>query len=154
MAFKTMCAHPARWFACGFVVRKYVWDKGNTLINSISSWRVAWQRSLVSRPYFYPWRFSRQTGPTAPDGGRVPGPIHPLRRAVSLLLCFGLATTSVPRLAGANEPGSKIRIAFAGDSVVDNYWSGMTRVVAANSCLRVCPETSRGIAKFSEHEAD
>src|SRR4029077_6569501 len=36
--------------------------------------------------------------------------------------------------AGA-EASSKIRIAFAGDSIVDNYWSGIGRIVDANACL-------------------
>src|SRR5271169_2045217 len=38
--------------------------------------------------------------------------------------------------AAALADGGKIKIAFAGDSIVDNYWAGITRIVDANSCLK------------------
>jgi uncharacterized protein len=63
--------------------------------------------------------------------------------AFSLLLCLALANIATSRLESAGAQGSRIRIAFAGDSLVDNYWSGMTRVVAANPCLRNAVELGR-----------
>ena len=44
--------------------------------------------------------------------------------------------------AGAEAAG-KIRIAFAGDSIVDNYWSGIERIVDANPCLKNTVELGR-----------
>jgi hypothetical protein len=44
--------------------------------------------------------------------------------------------------AGA-EASSKIRIAFAGDSIVDNYWSGIGRIIEANACLKNTVELGR-----------
>jgi hypothetical protein len=41
------------------------------------------------------------------------------------------------------EPGIKPRIAFAGDSIVDNYWSGVARYIEANSCLKGAVELGR-----------
>ena len=35
------------------------------------------------------------------------------------------------------------RIAFAGDSLADNYWSGITRLVAADACLKNIVELGR-----------
>jgi hypothetical protein len=51
--------------------------------------------------------------------------------------CFGAAAE-----AGAVTP-AKIKIAFAGDSIVDNYWSGISRVVDANPCLKSTVELGR-----------
>ena len=45
--------------------------------------------------------------------------------------------------AGAAGPGNKPRIAFAGDSIVDNYWAGVTRNIEANSCLKGAVELGR-----------
>jgi uncharacterized protein len=45
--------------------------------------------------------------------------------------------------AATGNAGSKIRIAFAGDSIVDNYWSGITRVIDADSCLKGTVELGR-----------
>jgi uncharacterized protein len=59
-----------------------------------------------------------------------------------LLACLALAPLSA-RPAAAAEPGSKIRIAFAGDSLADNYWAGVTRLVGANACLRNILELGR-----------
>ncbi len=36
-----------------------------------------------------------------------------------------------------------MRIAFAGDSIVDNYWEGILRVVSANPCLKSSVELGR-----------
>jgi uncharacterized protein len=62
-------------------------------------------------------------------------------RAVALLMCFAVA--SLPRPAAAAEPATKIKIAFAGDSIVDNYWSGISRIIAASSCMRNTVELGR-----------
>jgi uncharacterized protein len=56
----------------------------------------------------------------------------------ALLLSFALAFA-----AAAAESDRKIRIAFAGDSLVDNYWSGVTRIVADNACLKDIVELGR-----------
>jgi hypothetical protein len=45
--------------------------------------------------------------------------------------------------AAKGDTNPKIKIAFAGDSIVDNYWSGMTRVVDANPCLKTSVELGR-----------
>ena len=65
--------------------------------------------------------------------------IAPLLVGVALALC---ATASQAAPAGAT-PERKIKIAFAGDSLVDNYWSGMTRALAANACLKNIVELGR-----------
>src|SRR6202140_471790 len=59
--------------------------------------------------------------------------------AVCLVLSLALPLFSTPCRAAAaagSETASKIRIAFAGDSIVDNYWSGIERIVDGNPCLR------------------
>jgi uncharacterized protein len=48
-----------------------------------------------------------------------------------LLAVTGLGCTQVP--ADAED---HTKIAFAGDSIVDNYWSGVTKMVSANACLK------------------
>jgi hypothetical protein len=57
-----------------------------------------------------------------------------------LLLAALFSTACV---AATGTAGSKIRIAFAGDSIVDNYWSGITRVIDADSCLKGTIELGR-----------
>lgn len=52
------------------------------------------------------------------------------------LLLFAPVSRAAPPDGVTAAPGAKVRIAFAGDSIVDNYWSGMTRVVDANPCLK------------------
>jgi hypothetical protein len=55
-----------------------------------------------------------------------------------------LAVTPCRAAAAAGaEASSKIRIAFAGDSIVDNYWSGIERIVDANPCLKNSIELGR-----------
>jgi uncharacterized protein len=62
-------------------------------------------------------------------------------------LALGLAAASSPCMAAAAmavaESGAKIKIAFAGDSLVDNYWSGISRVIDANACLKTTIELGR-----------
>ena len=63
-----------------------------------------------------------------------------------LVLSLFLPAFSTPCLAAAAAGGdatSKIRIAFAGDSIVDNYWSGIERIVDGNSCLKNTIELGR-----------
>src|SRR3984893_9472375 len=66
--------------------------------------------------------------------------------AVCLVLSLFLPLFSTPgraaAAAGGDAPG-KIRIAFAGDSIVDNYWSGIERIVDGNPCLKNTVETGR-----------
>jgi len=63
---------------------------------------------------------------------------HPFRPLAAFLVCCGLAQGTATA-----DPEPKVRIAFAGDSLVDNYWSGMTRVVAADACLKNVVELGR-----------
>lgn len=63
-----------------------------------------------------------------------------------LVLSLFLPLLSTPCRAAAAAGGdatSKIRIAFAGDSIVDNYWSGIERIVDGNSCLKNTIELGR-----------
>jgi hypothetical protein len=62
-----------------------------------------------------------------------------LLTAVSFL-SFALAWAGGPAAADTDR---KIRIAFAGDSLVDNYWSGVTRIIADNACLKDIVELGR-----------
>jgi hypothetical protein len=66
--------------------------------------------------------------------------------AVCLVLSLLLPLFSTPSRAaapaGADAPG-KIRIAFAGDSIVDNYWSGIERIIDGNACLKNTVELGR-----------
>jgi hypothetical protein len=67
--------------------------------------------------------------------------------ALSLALWLVLPLGATPGMAAAtaqNDAASaKIRIAFAGDSIVDNYWSGVGRIVDANPCLKTNVELGR-----------
>jgi hypothetical protein len=67
-----------------------------------------------------------------------------LMSRIIAVLAFGILAAWAPSPARAGaEPDSRIRIAFAGDSIVDNYWSGMTRVIAANACLKTSVDLGR-----------
>jgi len=63
------------------------------------------------------------------------------RRAICLAGVTTCLALSLP--AAALADGAKIKIAFAGDSIVDNYWAGITRIVDANSCLKDVIELGR-----------
>ena len=66
--------------------------------------------------------------------------------AACLVLSLMLPLISTPCRAAAAagaETASKIRIAFAGDSIVDNYWSGIERIVDGNPCLKNTVELGR-----------
>ena len=59
-------------------------------------------------------------------------------------LILPLAATPCRAAAAAvAEASSKIKIAFAGDSIVDNYWSGIGRIIDANQCLKNTVELGR-----------
>jgi uncharacterized protein len=60
-------------------------------------------------------------------------------RLAAVALGLAVAHPGTPRA----EPSTKIKIAFAGDSIVDNYWEGITRVVDANACLKGRVELGR-----------
>jgi hypothetical protein len=66
-----------------------------------------------------------------------------LFRVIAALSCVLLAGATPGTVWAAAEAPAKVKIAFAGDSLVDNYWSGITRVVAANSCLKTTMELGR-----------
>ncbi len=73
-----------------------------------------------------------------------------LLRIAALAGGIALAATPGALRAGTNpadkdKVASKIvsKIAFAGDSIVDNYWSGMTRAIAADPCLKASVELGR-----------
>jgi hypothetical protein len=72
--------------------------------------------------------------------GRLVG----VRAAIRFLATVALGLIAVARSDAlrADSP-PKIKIAFAGDSIVDNYWSGITRVIAANACLKGTVELGR-----------
>jgi len=71
-------------------------------------------------------------------------------RIVATLACC-LAAAALPRdvQAGADpapkDKGAKqvLRIAFAGDSIVDNYWEGILRLVSTSPCLKTSVELGR-----------
>ena len=54
---------------------------------------------------------------------------------------------SAPGMAAAGatvgDAPVKIRIAFAGDSIVDNYWAGVDRIIEGNPCLKDAVELGR-----------
>jgi hypothetical protein len=59
-------------------------------------------------------------------------------------LILPLAATPCRAAAAAGgEASGKIKIAFAGDSIVDNYWSGIGRIIDANPCLKNTVELGR-----------
>jgi hypothetical protein len=58
---------------------------------------------------------------------------HP---AAAMFFFFVVANSFFPCAAASAESESMIKIAFAGDSLADNYWASVTRIVAANSCLK------------------
>jgi hypothetical protein len=53
-----------------------------------------------------------------------------------LIFCLALSVFWSAGSAAALDRHAKTKIAFAGDSLVDNYWAGVTRLVAQNPCLQ------------------
>jgi uncharacterized protein len=86
-------------------------------------------------------RADRRTGLAAPS--------FRVLRIVAMLACCVAALPCAAR--AGTDPGSKdkvapkvlTKIAFAGDSIVDNYWEGILRVIAANACLKTSVELGR-----------
>jgi hypothetical protein len=67
-------------------------------------------------------------------------------RAAAALLLVALPLGATPGMAATAQNDAapvKIRIAFAGDSIVDNYWSGVGRIIDANACLKNTVELGR-----------
>ena len=64
---------------------------------------------------------------------------------VALLMLEASATVGVPvaSVAAAEGSAEKAKIAFAGDSIVDNYWSGVTKRLSTNPCLKSDLELGR-----------
>ena len=72
-----------------------------------------------------------------------------LRIVATVACCFAAAALPREVHAGADpapkEKGPKVvsRIAFAGDSIVDNYWEAILRVISTNRCLKGSVELGR-----------
>jgi hypothetical protein len=102
----------------------------------------AFSRSVLSRRWL-----GARAKPAAFSESSPPCPALPRLRGrwgqavAALLLSFALAYVAAGGPAAAES--DKIRIAFAGDSLVDNYWSGVTRIVAENACLKDIVELGR-----------
>jgi hypothetical protein len=72
-------------------------------------------------------------------------------RIVAMLGCCAAAVALPCAARAGTDPGSKdkaaarivTKIAFAGDSIVDNYWEGILRVLAATPCLKASVELGR-----------
>lgn len=87
-------------------------------------------------------RAVRRTGLAAPSSRML--------RIVAMLACCAAVVLPSAARAGT-DPGSKdkaapkivTKIAFAGDSIVDNYWEGVLRVISANACLKTSVELGR-----------
>jgi uncharacterized protein len=72
------------------------------------------------------------------------------RIVAALACCIAVAALPADLRAGTDaatkdSAAGRIvsRIAFAGDSIVDNYWEGILRVVSANPCLKTSVELGR-----------
>ncbi len=75
---------------------------------------------------------------------------NPRALLIAALACLGTAAVVPANAAPApDKPAAKIvaRIAFAGDSIVDNYWEAIARVVDAKSCLK----TSVVLGRFAHN---
>ena len=68
-------------------------------------------------------------------------------RAASAALWLVLPLGATPGMAATTAQNDaapvKIKIAFAGDSIVDNYWSGVSRIIDGNACLKSNVELGR-----------
>jgi hypothetical protein len=71
-------------------------------------------------------------------------------RFVATVACLALAALPCELRAGTDPaikdkaaPKIVSRIAFAGDSIVDNYWEGILRVISTNPCLKTSVELGR-----------
>jgi uncharacterized protein len=64
------------------------------------------------------------------------------------LVCVAAAMLAAVSVRGAGAAANavsdhKVKVAFAGDSIVDNYWSGAEKVVAVDPCLNGMIELGR-----------
>jgi len=58
-------------------------------------------------------------------------------RVIALLACLSVAALpATAATAPKDKPKILARIAFAGDSIVDNYWEAIERVIDPNPCLK------------------
>jgi len=78
------------------------------------------------------------------------GPRPFWRFVAALTCCAAVAALPGAALAGTDpaptdKGGAKVvsKIAFAGDSIVDNYWEGILRVISANPCLKSSVDLGR-----------
>jgi hypothetical protein len=81
------------------------------------------------------------TGRATPTAGNM--------RTVAALALLAIAGAPCDLRAGT-DPAPKeqaapkiVRIAFAGDSIVDNYWEGILRVISTSPCLKTSVELGR-----------
>jgi hypothetical protein len=67
--------------------------------------------------------------------GRSRGLIR-LVRTIGLVSCLTLPLALIAGDAAPAEAGAKARIAFVGDSLAQQYWAGIFRLVGADPCLK------------------
>src|SRR6202035_4274364 len=74
-------------------------------------------------------RSARLIGPMGASGRRL---------AIAIAACLAMVLPAAGAPAPKDKAAPKIvaRIAFAGDSIVDNYWESIVRVIEANPCLK------------------
>ncbi len=91
-------------------------------------------------------RADRRTGLARPTSR----PASRALRFVAALACVAAAGLPSDLLAGTDPapkdkaaPRIVSKIAFAGDSIVDNYWEGILRVISTNPCLKTSVELGR-----------
>jgi hypothetical protein len=69
-------------------------------------------------------------------------------RILAVLACVAAAALPCDLRAGTDPADKSVpkvvsKIAFAGDSIVDNYWEGIVRVISTNPCLKTSVELGR-----------
>ena len=74
------------------------------------------------------------------------------------LLLTGIAAlflaTGMDALASWPVQATEVGLLSCGDRLIEVHEHGRDRYSFGGNILRVCPKTSGGITKFSEHEAD
>lgn len=63
--------------------------------------------------------------------------------AICALIAGAAATPAWSAAEQAIKPATKLKIAFAGDSLVDNYWEGILHIISSNPCLKTSVELGR-----------
>jgi hypothetical protein len=56
--------------------------------------------------------------------------------SIGFISCLSLLLPSIAGGAARAEAGAKARIAFVGDSLAQQYWAGITRLIATDACLK------------------